>query len=567
MVKHGLDKNLETIVGTGSLQTVIFNLVNWAESEGQLTQLVQAAIDAKPGNESLRTFAKQFGIIPSSTARLPLVVSETSQSPYQRTTPSTTWPSQSEQQPIKPSTTWRPWADHPAVVLLAVLAAVVTIIGFGITLSQQLGQPGGKSTPTAAASMPVSATTEGGLPGGTAGAIVTASISPASSTPGADSLLTVTPTSIPAIFPAPTLTQVVVGWELAGYSKQASLVRDSRGNVTVFARSPDGDLGYIYSSDDGGSWSKPTIFDHISPPGADQVSAAIDSADRTHVVWGRAPEPGDARYGLLDGNTWVMSETVGTGVFARDIAVDSADHPHIVWTNVDVFHTTFNGQIWLGPERVTSGLWHPDILINAQDDLFLFLNDAQFYPVPGVSVYALNNIDARWNEPTKISGSPFWSGGASAAIDSQGSIYVAWIGASSPSGGEDQVFFSRYVGGGWQEPFPLAEVGTSAGSTGQESPAVAFDANDVFYVFWRGLNNKHRPVIFTRALGTENSKLTRVTPGWSPIIQLDDRDARDVGWPSVADVKMKSRRVGVDVVWSTSVGRNNGIDFSHVAYP
>jgi hypothetical protein len=428
-------------------------------------------------------------------------------------------------------------------VFLTVLAAVVAIIGFGITFSQLPGQLDGRPTPTATTSLSITAT------------------------PSVESSPTATPTSIPIIFPVPSITSIVLGMELAGYSKQASIVRDSRGKLTVFARSPDGDLGFIDSSDGGKSWSKLTLFDHISEPGGPQVSAAIDSADRIHLVWGRAPESGAAKYGLLDGNTWVMSETVGTGVFARDIAVDSADHPHIVWTNVDVFHTTFNGQVWLGPERVAGGLWHPDIIINAQDDLFLFLNDAQFYPTPNVSIYELNNIDARWNDPTKISDSEFWSGGASAAIDSQGNIYVAWVGASSQSGGRDQVFFTRHVGGQWQRPFSLGEVNTTTGTTGQESPAVGFDANDVFYVFWRGLNNKFRPVIFARALGTENSQLKGVTEGWSPIIQLDDRNAKDVRWPSVADVKVKSRTLGVDVVWSTAVGRNVGIDFSHVVYP
>jgi hypothetical protein len=262
-----------------------------------------------------------------------------------------------------------------------------------------------------------------------------------------------------------------------------------------------------------------------------------------------------------------MTDTVGTGAFARDIAVDSANHPHIVWTNVDLFHTTYTGQKWVGPSKAVSGAWHPDIQIDVNDDLWLFMNSGGFYATPGVSVYVMNNIGGQWNKPLKISKSPFWSGAAAAAFDSRGDIYLVWIGAPSKDGGSDQVFYTRYIGGEWQDPFPIGDVNWAATSTGQESPAVAFDANNVFYVFWRGLNKKNRPVIFARALATENSQVTKVTWGWSPIIELDDRNASDVWWPSVADVKPKNRAIGVDVVWRSTVGKNAVIEYSYVMYP
>ena len=510
MVRLGLDENIEELAGTGRLRDVISGLVDWAEREGQLIKLVQAALQARPSNGVLRAFASRIGVTSSRKKKF-----------------------------------WEKFrSDHPLVVLITVIAGVVTIL---IPIFQVLGSISPSPTPTPTASISVTPT-----------AIASAT---------ATSLPTDTPTRVPVIFPAPTIIQVAIGPDLAGYSKQTSIVRDSRGKLTLLVSSVNGDLGYINSSDGGKSWSDLTVFDNIPPPDSAQVSAAIDYADRIHIVWGPAPNPGDAKYGLLDDGTWVISQTVATGVFARDIAVDSANHPHIVWTTVDVSHTTFNGQEWIGPQQVASGGWHPDIQINANDDLFLFLNDAAFYPTTQTSVYALNNVGGHWNDPVRLSTSPFWSGGAAAAIDSQGDIYVTWIGANSSSGGSDQVFFSRYVGGQWQAPFVLGALRTSAGQTGQESPAVAFDANDILYVFWRGLNSKNRPVIFVRALGTEKSKVAGVTEGWSPTIELDDRSASDVGWPSVADVWPTSSTVGVDVVWRGTVGKNKGIFFSHVTYP
>jgi hypothetical protein len=383
-------------------------------------------------------------------------------------------------------------------------------------------------------------------------------------TPSPTATPTLTPT--PAIFPQPTISEIAEG-DLPGYSKQSSMVRDSQGKLTLFIRYESaGDLGYIESSDSGKTWSAPKFFDRITPPGGPQLSAAIDSADQIHIVWGRAPEAGEANYGLLSNGTWIMTDTVGTGAFARDIAVDSANHPHIIWTNIDLFHVTYNGQKWSSPKRIVRGAWHPDIQIDSKDNLLIFANDGSFYPTPGVSVYAIENTSGEWGI-TQLSTSPFWSGGAAAAIDSQGDIYVAWIGSTTKEGGQDEVYFSRYVGGEWQTPFQIGELNTSAGSTGQESPAIAFDSNGVLYVFWRGLNSKNRPVIFARALATENSKVSRVTWGWSPVIELDYPSASDVWWPSVADVQPNSRVVGVDVVWRSNIGTKQIILYSHVTYP
>lgn len=368
-------------------------------------------------------------------------------------------------------------------------------------------------------------------------------------------------------FPHPLIAEVNKGVNLPGYGKQASFVRDSKGKLTLFIRNPAGDLAYIQSSDSGKTWGSATIFDNIPPPGGPGLAAAVDSEDRIHVVWGRAPDPGDAKYGRLDNGTWVMTDTIGTGVFARDIAVDSANHPHVVWSNVDIFHTTYDGKKWIEPEDVGQGLWHPDIQINATNDIFLFTNDGKFYPTPGGSVYEVEYLGKEWKPAVKLSNSPFWSGGAAAAIDSRGDIYVVWIGATSKGGGLDQVFFSRHIDGTWEPPFPIGNVNTSAGSTGQESPSVAFDKNDVLYVFWRGLNNKDRPVIFVRALATENSGFAKDKQGWSPIFELDVPSASDVWWPSVADVRDNNRISGVDVVWSATVNKESVIEYSHVTYP
>lgn len=398
--------------------------------------------------------------------------------------------------------------------------------------------------------------------------VATVTPNPATSIPVT---LTNTPiaTTTPVLFRVPEIRPIIKGLDSVGYSKQSSLVRDSQGQLTLFVRDSEGNLGFLQSSDSAVTWSEPTYFYQMLPPGGPSASAAIDSADQIHVVWGRGPEPSDVHYGLLIDQTWNMFDAiVGTGSFARDIAVDSANHPHIVWSGIGISRTSYNGTNWLQPpEQVSPAGWHPDIQIDAKDKILLFFNDAQFYATPGVSVYEQDNIPGHWNKPVKLSDSPFWSGGAAAALDSEGNIYVTWIGTTTEGGGIDQVFFSRFIGGVWQPPFPVGNVNTSAGSTGQESPAVAFDSNDVFYVFWRGLNSDNHPVIFARALVTDASKVDNVTQGWSPEIELLARSASNAGWPSVADVWREYRQVGVDLVWPATVGKDVIMEYAHFQYP
>ena len=60
MVREELDENLDQIVGVGELDTVVFNLIGWAESTGKVKELVEAAYKGNPGNSQLQALRKQL---------------------------------------------------------------------------------------------------------------------------------------------------------------------------------------------------------------------------------------------------------------------------------------------------------------------------------------------------------------------------------------------------------------------------------------------------------------------------------------------------------------------------
>jgi hypothetical protein len=68
MVRYKLDENLEQIAGAEFFSDVLFGLIQWAESQGRVLDLVMAAREANPGNVLLQQFADMLDgkLAPSS---------------------------------------------------------------------------------------------------------------------------------------------------------------------------------------------------------------------------------------------------------------------------------------------------------------------------------------------------------------------------------------------------------------------------------------------------------------------------------------------------------------------
>jgi hypothetical protein len=60
MLAFELDKNLRAIAGEGSLQNIVFKLIQAANSEGWVEDLVRAACDSNPGNPFLKAIAEEL---------------------------------------------------------------------------------------------------------------------------------------------------------------------------------------------------------------------------------------------------------------------------------------------------------------------------------------------------------------------------------------------------------------------------------------------------------------------------------------------------------------------------
>ncbi|NMF65674.1 hypothetical protein DP115_24130 [Brasilonema octagenarum UFV-OR1] len=60
MVRFKLDENLEAIAGGANHSEVVSNLIEWADAEGRLEELLTAARKDNPGNPALKRFDEQM---------------------------------------------------------------------------------------------------------------------------------------------------------------------------------------------------------------------------------------------------------------------------------------------------------------------------------------------------------------------------------------------------------------------------------------------------------------------------------------------------------------------------
>src|SRR5947199_364521 len=57
MVRHGLGEHLPVIAKDGNLQHMVFELLQWAQAQGRLEELIKAALAHNRGNLQLKSVA------------------------------------------------------------------------------------------------------------------------------------------------------------------------------------------------------------------------------------------------------------------------------------------------------------------------------------------------------------------------------------------------------------------------------------------------------------------------------------------------------------------------------
>lgn len=71
MLSDELDARLNNIAGDGNYTEIVFELIDWADEQGRLEELISAAYRKNKGNEDFHRFIKSLGVVLADNQQLP----------------------------------------------------------------------------------------------------------------------------------------------------------------------------------------------------------------------------------------------------------------------------------------------------------------------------------------------------------------------------------------------------------------------------------------------------------------------------------------------------------------
>lgn len=332
-------------------------------------------------------------------------------------------------------------------------------------------------------------------------------------------------------------------------------VRDSEGSIHVVFHykwsvngwSDSAEVFYVYSTDNGFTWSEMMNVSRTDSALSDEPALAIDSQNNLHCVWRQceiSSNSYDLYYSMYDGNSWLEPENItqqyieSNGGQYSSLVVDSNDHLHLVYSApvlYDVFYIYYNGISWSKP---------------------LNLSDPGGGKCPCVTIDSQNNLHVTWTEGGRIIYT-YYNGTSwtipEAIVITGGLTYHPCIVVNSQNyprityscGGSVQnlyIFYVEYDSTGWSQPLSLSNPISSSGSS-----SIAIDSFDNLYVVWMGDIGKYE--VYYR---TYNGVF------WSEIINLT-QDRVESLYPNLGNPIDNDK---VDLVWAS--GDWNSLSFEVV---
>ena len=166
----------------------------------------------------------------------------------------------------------------------------------------------------------------------------------------------------------------------------------------------------------------------------------------------------------------------------------------LAWSQSDglrfeIFSSSYKEKNWSTPVKITdnnANNLHPAIDIAANGTRWLFWSAVR---PDGISIEYAVSQDDEWSEPTKMALEQNSAITPSVLIDKKNVVWLVWAGND---GGNDEIFYSRFVKQAWQDP----KVVNTVNDLPDIKPVIGYNEQGILEVTWLGFRDGQYKKLF-----------------------------------------------------------------------
>ena len=168
-------------------------------------------------------------------------------------------------------------------------------------------------------------------------------------------------------------------------------------------------------------------------------------------------------------------------------AAETVPLKELVWSQSDglrkeIYHSAQSAAGWSLPQQLTdsnANKLHPAFVITPDKSRWIFWSAVN---PDGIGIKYLTGKEGTWTQPSKLETSQASAITPTALVGPDQTLWLVWAGND---GGQDDIYWSRYINAAWQPPRQV----NSANQTPDVKPELLLNKQGQLEVRWQGFRN------------------------------------------------------------------------------